>query len=128
MHVTHFGFLGPQSHVERGIVDVILKTLVETHDDVDCWTLVGGGEVAGEGAGGDRQLFDSAFDEVAGGGGLGKDDEVGLGIELRGSSDDGANPRDVFGVLPFAGAELRQCNPNMRHAWKDMTVGDGKGR
>src|SRR6266498_4501995 len=72
--------------VERRVIDVILKALVEADDDVDRSTLVTGGEIARQRAGGDRELLDASLDEVARRRGLGKDDEVGLGIEDRKST------------------------------------------
>src|SRR6266498_4726623 len=113
--------------VERRVIDVILKALVEADDDVDRSTLVTGGEIARQRAGGDRELLDASLDEVARRRGLGKDDEVGLGIELHGLRDDGTDPRDIRVVLPFGWSELGDRETDVRHAWKDMTVRDGKG-
>src|SRR6266511_3869902 len=129
MHVPDCGLLvRVERDVERRVIDVILKALVEADDDVDRSTLVTGGEIARQRAGGDRELLDPAFHEVAGCCSFGKDDEVGLGIELRGLCDDGTDPRDIRVVLPFGWSELGDRETDVRHAWKDMTVRDGKGR
>src|SRR5207249_4372370 len=131
MHVTHFRLLLSERDVQRRVVDVILEALVESDDDVDRRAPVCGGEIARERAGGDRELLHAPFDEITRGGGLRKNDELGLGIELRGLRDDGTNPGDILRVLALGGSKLREGDPDVRHCRKirrEGTLRDGKGR
>jgi len=66
-------------------------------------------------SGGDRQLFDAPFDEVARRRRLGKDDEVGLGIELSSLRDDAADACDIRVILPLAGRKLGDRKTDVRH-------------
>src|SRR2546426_10127819 len=118
MHVPHVWLLLIERDVERRVVDVILKALVEADDDIDGGTLVGGGEITRQRPGGDRQLLDAPFDEVTRRRRLGEDDEVGLGIELSGLRDDGADARDIRVVLPFGRPELGDRKTDVRHMGK----------
>ena len=102
---------------------MILEALVESDDDVDRGTVVRGGQVAGERSRGDRELFHAALDEIARRGRLGKDDERGPGIELRGLRHDGAYPRDILGVFALVGPELGQGDPDVRHGGKILACG-----
>src|SRR3954467_4205047 len=115
MDVTDFRTPVAQRHVERGVVNVVLKALIESHGDVDMGAVVGRSEVAGERARSYGELLDPAFDEVSRCRRFGKDDEFWLGIELGGLRDDGADAGDVRRVLTFGGAELGKGDPNIRH-------------
>src|SRR6185503_12927383 len=128
VHVTDLGSLVTQRHVQAGIVNVILELFVESDDDVDRGSLVRGGEIAHQCARGDRELLHAAFDEVAGGRGLGKDDQVRLRIELRRLAHDRADARDVVGVLAFGWPELGQGNADYGHAGKIRRYGGGRRR
>ena len=96
MHVTHFRFLLVESHVQCGVVNVILESLVEPDHHVDQRTVVRRGEILREGAGSDGKLLDAALDEIPRRRRLGKHDEIGLRIELRGLLNDRADPGDVL--------------------------------
>src|SRR5437899_4829721 len=118
VHVPHLGLLLVERDIQGGVVDMVLEALVEPHDDIDRRPLTGRGEIARQRAGGDRELLDSAFDEIARRRRVGKDDEVGLGIELPRLRDDGADSRDVVGVLTFGRSELGQRQADVRHVGK----------
>jgi len=118
MHVPHVGFLPVEREVQRRVVDVILKALVESDDDIDRRAGVRGRQIAGERAGRDGELLHAALDEVARGRCLRKDDQRGPGIELCRLGDDSANPGHILGVLALVGAELGQGDPDVRHGGK----------
>src|SRR5438445_4904 len=111
------GLFASQRHIERTIIEGVVPHLVEpnAHIQLPRGTNCGGVlrlQVAREGAGGQRDIADSSFDEVSAERGLRKDSDIGPRIEGINLRKNPSQTGEVGSVVALSRLELNDSEMN----------------
>src|SRR5438132_2892090 len=111
------GLFASQRHIERTIIEGVVPHLVEpnAHIQLQRGTNCGGVlrlQVAREGAGGQRDIADSSFDEVSAERGLRKDSDIGPRIEGINLRKNPSQTGEVGSVVALSRLELNDSEMN----------------